>query len=157
MELLIKVIDGQIFDHPVTRTNLNYVYGMEIPPEYILFNRTPQPVAGVYEVVSVESIYTYDAETNSVNESWNIRSMTDEEKKEKQDRIKNVFFDEIHPTHTWTSWTLDEEECVMKAPVPTPRLEFVDTDQGIGYNWIEGRGWIKHKTNPETHAFEPIE
>ena len=157
MDLRIKVIDGEVIEHPVTVVNLNYCFGMEIPPEYVPFYKEGMPSIGVYEVCVQPSTYTYDPETNTVTESWTVRDMTAEEKKAKQDNIKTIFFDKDHPTHTWTSWTFDEETCTMKAPEPAPEPAKEESAQGIGFNWVEGRGWIRHKMNHETNVFEPVE
>jgi hypothetical protein len=45
----------------------------------------------------------------------------------------------------------------MEAPVKCPEPSKEDLANRIGFNWIEGRGWIKHKTNIETGVFEPVE
>jgi hypothetical protein len=45
----------------------------------------------------------------------------------------------------------------MKAPEPAPEPAKEESAQGIGFNWVEGRGWIRHKMNHETNVFEPVE
>ena len=101
MELFIKVVDGQVIDHPVTKVNLMYAFGNEIPQEYIPFNRVFEPVPGHYEIVSGPE-YVLDSENNVVNEVWSVTPMTEQQKQEKIDDFKARWL-----TNTgWNSWTI---------------------------------------------------
>jgi hypothetical protein len=153
MKLYIKFVDGQLIDHPATEINLFYAFGNEIPPEYIPFNRVFAPVPEFYEVLSESSQYVYDPETNTANEVWTVTEMTEEQKQEKRDRFINAFRN-THPT--WTSWEWSDEHKSMQAPTPCPEPSKEEIKQGIGFDWIEGRGWIRHKMNEEG-VFAPIE
>jgi len=124
IELVIRIVNGEPFQHPITRSNFEQVWPDldfdDPPPEFARFLRVPAPTPGVYEVV-VGCEYRWN--DDQVEDYWIMRSMTQEEKTAKQDAIKRNWTD-------FLSWTFNEETCEFEPPVPYP------TD-GNRYSWNE--------------------
>lgn len=124
MELVIKIVDGEPFEHPITRENFEQVWpelDFDNPPlEFARFLRIPAPMPGVYEVVQ-GCEYRWNGDW--VEDHWIIRPMTLEEKTAKQTAIKENWTD-------FLSWTWNEDTCEFEPPVPYP------TDGGR-YYWDE--------------------
>ena len=84
MELFIRVVDGQPFEHPLFGDNFREAFPDvdvdNLPLEFARFERVAQPhTAGIYEVEEC----TYQWVGNVVKDVWVTRSMTDAEKSEK--------------------------------------------------------------------------
>ena len=131
MMLFIKVENNQTVNHPVTLENLQMIYSnfdIANPPDgYMPFNRADFPVGqGPYEVHQAE----YVINGNVVNEVYQTRLMTEEEKQQQWDNM-----DAYKP---YPSWVLNKEICIWEPPVPYPVT-------GEKYQW-----------NEETQNWEPV-
>lgn len=123
MSLFIKVIEGQVVDHPVTWENLQMVYpGIESshpPDHYWPFNRASIPVTpDPYTINEVDYVISHSV----VNEVYTQRPMTQQEK-------QNLWtaMEQQKPFH---SWILDTEMCIWRPPVSHPQ-------DGKKYHWNE--------------------
>jgi hypothetical protein len=90
MELFIRVVDGQPFEHPIFGDNFREAFPDvdvdNLPAEFARFERVAQPhTAGVYEVEE----YTYQWVDGVVKDVWVTRPMTDAEKSEKVVALTN--------------------------------------------------------------------
>lgn len=131
MRLFIRVENNQPVDHPVTEENIKSVFPDididNLPENWMPFERISQPIPGVYEVVE-HAGYLQDG--NIIKDSWNIRSMTAEEKLKKQEAVKTAWVS--MPGRA--SWIFDEVTCRFNPPIPYPTdgnaYVWDDTDQG---------------------------
>jgi len=126
IELVIRIVNGEPFEHPITRENFEQVWtdlNFDAPgPGFAKFYRHLQPVPGVYEIVE-RCEYRWNGD--SVEDHWITRPMTLEEKTAKQDEIKQNWTD-------FLSWTFNEETCEFEPPVPYP-------EDGNRYFWDESQ------------------
>lgn len=87
MELFIRIVDGQPFEHPIFGDNFRQAFPdvdvNNLPPEFARFERIEAPVCGDYE----KTVLTYGWVDGIVQDIWTIVEMTAEEKTE-VDRIK---------------------------------------------------------------------
>lgn len=132
MKLYIEIENGVTKNHPATEENLIQAFG-EIPARWEPFTRVVRPQLGVYEVLdSQESIY---AKVDGVwSDVWLLREMTPEEKLAKQQAAKAAFLMRDQ-AENWSAWTIDEETCFMRAPIPLPPPDQTKLDAGIWTAW----------------------
>lgn len=104
MELFIRIIDGQPFEHPIMGENFREAFPHvdvgNLPPEFAKFERIELFNCGVYDVY--EGV-TYEWIDGIVKDVHHIRPMTDAEKAEKI----AIAMAEPHPD----GWVFSEEEC----------------------------------------------
>jgi hypothetical protein len=88
MELYIRIIDGQPFEHPIFGDNFRQAFPEvdvnNLPPEFARFERLEPPVLGVYEVY--EGV-TYEWVDGIVKDVHHVRPMTEEETVARQAEI----------------------------------------------------------------------
>ncbi len=81
MELFIRIVDGQPFEHPITGENFRQAFPdvdtNNLPSEFARFERVEIPLLGEYEVYESTDYATVDGVCKDVHR---IRLMTDEEK-----------------------------------------------------------------------------
>lgn len=81
MELYIRIVDGQPFEHPILGDNFRQAFPHvdidNLPPEFARFERIEQPTVEQYEVIDG---VTYEWDNAIVKDVWHIRQMTDEER-----------------------------------------------------------------------------
>lgn len=103
MNLFIRILDGEPFEHPILEDNFRAAYPDvdidNLPPEFARFQRVERPETGVYEVSTV----SYEWVDGLVSDVWTLRPMTDQER---QDKIAEVMA-APHPEH----FIFSEEEC----------------------------------------------
>lgn len=109
MNLYIRIVDGQPFEHPIFEDNFLAAFPdvdiNNLPPEFAKFERIAPPVIKPYEVY-VGCRYE---NTNGVyRDVHTVRDMTDEEKTLKIANEKAV----EHPE----GWVFNEQYCVWLAP-----------------------------------------
>lgn len=87
MELYIRIVDGQPFQHPIFGDNFRQAFPdvdvNNLPPEFARFERIEAPACGEYEKPAL----IYGWVDGMVKDIWTIVEMTAEEKAE-VDRIK---------------------------------------------------------------------
>ena len=132
MELYIRIVDGQPFEHPILGDNFRQAFPdidtNNLPPTFARFTRVPEPVLGVYEVCDG---CTYEWDGDTVTDVHHIRNMTEEEKTDKQESVKASWAE-----NGFASWIFDEVVCSFIPPIPYP------TD-GEPYTWDEDTtNWI---------------
>jgi hypothetical protein len=117
MELYIRIIDGQPFEHPILGDNFRdafpHIDVNNLPSEFARFERVAHPLYGVYEVY--EGV-TYEWFDNVVKDVHHVRSMTEQERQTKIDEVKAAF------TPTGDDWVFDENACSWILRV-NPQLE----------------------------------
>lgn len=89
--LFIRIKDGQPFEHPIFGDNFRDAFPDvdpdNLPPEFARFERIPQPVAELFEVVEGP---VYQWVDGVVKDVWTTRPMTSEEKAEKLQDMSNL-------------------------------------------------------------------
>lgn len=126
MELFIRIQNGEPFEHPISAENLRQAFP-EVDtnnlPEWIAkFERVEHPRLGVYEI---HEKTTYSWFNGVVKDVHHVRSMTAQEKLEKQNQVKKLW-----EQKGYASWIFDEDVCAFKSPVPYP-------NDGNRYVWDE--------------------
>lgn len=134
MELFIRIINGQPFEHPILKNNFCQAFPEvdinNLPIEFARFERVSCPSL-VYATLNNPDP-TYQWVDGIVKDVWDITPMTAEEITNKQNSVKQHW-----ATNGFPSWIFDEVTCSFKAPVPYP------TDGNI-YHWDEeSRSWLE--------------
>jgi hypothetical protein len=133
MELFIRIKDGQPFEHPILGDNFYQAFPNvdtnNLPPEFARFVCSESPTIGVYEVQEESSYILVNGVCTDI---YNIRAMTEEEIKAKQDRVKNYWATEGH-----ASWVFNSATCLFDPPTPYPA-------DGKSYQWDEPTtSWVE--------------
>lgn len=127
MELFIRLKNGQPFEHPILKSNFIQAFpdvDLSNLPEWVMrFERVDYPILGAYEL---HDGVTYEIENGVCKDVHHIRQMTQAEKKEKQDAVKNLWANGLN----YASWLFDDATCTFKPPVPYP-------DDEKPYQWNE--------------------
>lgn len=128
MNLYIETENGQIKNHPAFEENLLQAFG-SIPENWEIFERVNKPLLGIYEKFeSEESNY---AKVDGVwKDVWVIISMTEEEKKAKQQKIKDDW-EAKSDFFNFTAWVFDDKTCSFVPPIPYPN----PVAKGEIYRW----------------------
>ena len=117
MELYIRILDGQPFEHPIFADNFRQAFPNvdtnNLPPEFARFERIEQTAHGVYEVY--EGV-TYDWFDGVIKDVHHVRAMTAEERQTKIDEAKAAF------TPKEDGWVFDEDKCLWIPPAD-PQLQ----------------------------------
>ena len=123
MELFIKIEDGQLIGHPVTKKNLLSAFpNADATNDWIAFERVAQPELGVYEIAE----FSYGIVDGLAKDVWSVRQMTNEEKTDKQNQVKATWAE----MNGYASWVFNEEQCCFLPPVDPPQ-------DGQRYMWNE--------------------
>jgi hypothetical protein len=133
MRLFIKIKDGHPLEHPIGEENFRAAFPdvdtNNLPPEFARFERVRIPEIGVYEIFEKT---TYEWQNGVVRDVHNIRSMTAQEKLDKQNQIKERWTE-----NGFSKWIFDEETCSFVPP-------FLYPDDGKLYKWNDDTGaWIE--------------
>ena len=131
MNLYIETENGQTKNHPAFEDNLLQAFGA-IPSHWEPFNRIARPTPNVYQVVNEES--TYEKIDGVWTDGWALRDMTDAEKAEVQQAVKDNWL-ALPNRDNFIAWTFDEATCAYAPPTPRP------TDgnyfwQGTTNSWV---------------------
>lgn len=104
MELYIRIVNGQPFEHPILGDNFRQAFPeidvVNLPPEFAKFERLERPRLGAYEVY--EGV-TYELDGGVYKDVHHVRQMNAQERSEK---IATVMAME-HPA----DWVFDETKC----------------------------------------------
>lgn len=133
MELFIRIVDGQPFEHPIEGGNFRAAFPDvdtdNLPSNFARFTRIEEPLLGVYEVCDG---CTYEWDGDIVKDVHQVRDMTEEEKTTKQNEAKALWADK-----GYASWVFNEETCSFDPPTPYP-------DDGNLYGWDEETtSWVE--------------
>jgi hypothetical protein len=108
MELYIRIVDGQPFEHPILADNFAQAFPdvdvNNLPPEFARFERFEPLATDIYEVC--ETTYYYDGIV--VKDVYHVRPMTDAEKTAKIAYCKDL----PHPE----DWVFNETACAWQQP-----------------------------------------
>ena len=151
--LFIKVDSNNTpINHPIWESNLRALlpeFNFDspfIPNGYKLFERVLAPPIGIYEKFKEEIgediaiafphnglEYKYFPDEDKVKDVWHVRDLTDDEKKAKQDIVKDLWEVEGYP-----SWIWNEAKCQYEPPKDHP-------SNGKLYEWKEStQEWIEY-------------
>lgn len=135
MELYIRIKDGQPFEHPILGDNFRAAFPKintdNLPPEFARFKRVEAPILGAYQ--KNQRVQYERNEDGVVCDVWYCDQMSEEEKIEKQNQVKNQWTE----NGGFASWTFDDETCSFVAPIPRP-------DDGNVYFWNEeSLSWVQ--------------
>lgn len=116
MNLFIKYVNGEVIDHPVSRTNLlalypEYDFLETFHPDYVRFVREPAPTLSFFQK-NLQHKYEFDGE--SVRDVYTVEEMTPEER---QNAIAEYTATYPKP---YPSWEFDESLGSWQAPVRPP-------------------------------------
>ena len=117
MKLYIQVENNNTVNHPALEENLFQAFG-EIPENWKPFIRVPSPTLGIYEVLESQNP-TYEFVDGVWTDVWHKRNMTQEEKTQKQDAVKDLWNSRPN-RENFAAWTFDEDTCSFVAPIPKP-------------------------------------
>ena len=116
MELYIRIVDGQPFEHPIMGDNFRdafpHIDVNNLPSEFAKFERIESPAYGVFDLY--EGV-TYEWVDGVVKDVHHVRSMTEQERQAKIDEIKAYF------TPTENGWVFDETTCSWIPPTTDTR------------------------------------
>ena len=134
MELFIRLVNGQPFEHPIMGDNFRQAYPEidtnNLPNNFAKFERVPKPSL-VYAKFNNPEL-TYQLVDGIVKDVWQIIEMTPQEILEKQNATKSAWLN-----HPYQSWIFNENICQYEAPTPYP-------DDGKNYDWDEQNlTWIE--------------
>ena len=117
MELFIRIVNGQPFEHPIHPKNFIEAFPdvdvNNLPPEFARFVRSGAPRLGPYEK---NQTVTYELVNGVYTDVFHCEQMTDEEILNKQNSVKEAW-----ALTGISSWTFNETTCLFEAPVPYPR------------------------------------
>lgn len=132
MKYYIKITNGEVEGYPLVHDNFVLVYPdidtENLPPEWAVFTPTDEdaPNCGVYEKL----VQTFVKTDTGVTDVWVVQAMTDQEKLNKQNQVKQSV--------PYNSWIFVEETCSFAPPVPLP------TNTDIVYKWDEPTlSWVE--------------
>jgi hypothetical protein len=136
MRFFIRIKDGKPFDHPIIEENFLMAFPNinpnNLPSEFAIFERIPTPSIGIYEVYEGLS-YEWFGEV--VKDYHRVRPMTEAERKETQNKIKNNW----EENNGFPSWNFDEETGSFQPPTPYPL-------DGKRYVWNEDLlSWVEYQ------------
>jgi hypothetical protein len=127
MNMFIKVLNGVPHGNPILEDNFRQAFPdidvNNLPEGWARFERIEPPMIGVYEVYEGAS---YQQDGDVFKDSHQIRQMTNEEKIQTQNHVKQAWSD----AGGFSSWIFDEETCSFNAPVAQPA-------DGRSYIWDE--------------------
>ena len=134
MELFIRILDGQPYEHPILGSNFRQAFPEidvnNLPSEFARFERIPRPSL-VYAVLN-NNEPTYQWVDGIVKDVWDVTNLSEQEIIDKQNATKAAW-----ATHPFQSWVFNEELCKFEAPIPKP-------NDGKNYTWDElTTAWIE--------------
>jgi hypothetical protein len=133
MELYIRIVDGQPFEHPILGDNFRQVFPEidtnNLPPEFARFVRVAPPSIGVYEVLNV----AYELVDGVYTDVYQVVPMTEQQKFDLQNAVKADWV----ANGPYPSWVFNEDTCGFYAPVAMP----IDSKR---YRWDESTiSWVE--------------
>lgn len=139
MELFIRVVNGQPFEHPILGDNFRAAFPdvdvNNLPPEFARFERVVAPKLRPYETVHPDDP-TYELVDGVYKDVWHKRDMTPEEIAAKQQETKDEWA--VRPNaENFTAWVFDKVHCCFRAPTPCPNDGKNYFWQGTTSSWVE--------------------
>ena len=133
-ELYIRIKNGLPFEHPIFADNFKEafpeMYANNLRSEFVQFVRIPMPILNVYEILEGT---TYELQNEVYTDVHHVREMTELEKIEKQNTIKNSW----QLRNGYASWVFDELICDFKPPIEYPQdNKQYQWDESV-VNWVE--------------------
>jgi len=134
MELFIRLLDGQPFEHPIMGDNFRQAFPNidtnNLPDNFAKFERIPKPSLVYAKLNNPQP--TYQWVDGVVKDVWDITQMTEQEILEKQNAVKVAW-----ANHPYQSWVFNETICQFEAPIAYP-------DDGKKYDWNEEQlAWVE--------------
>jgi hypothetical protein len=135
MKLYIKLENGQPIDHPMLKENVIQAFPdidiNNLPETFIEFVRVAHPSnLSTYEIYDGVHYEIIDGVCTDVH---SVRTLTAEEKQEKQDQVKSDWAE-----HGYPSWIFDEATCSFDSPIGSPPPD------GKAHVWNEATiSWIE--------------
>jgi hypothetical protein len=131
-EFFIQIKDGQPFEHPIARENMQQLFPQHdldttTPDNFAVFERKQPPLTGPYTRVTDQ---TYEWVNGIITDVFATRELTAEERFAQQESVKLNFEKNIG----YKSWVFDDAQCTMKAPIPYPGNQ---DGTGPRYRWNE--------------------
>lgn len=109
MELYIRIVGGQPFEHPIMGDNFRQAFPHidvnNLPSDFARFERfAPPNTAGVFEVEQC----SYQWDNGIVKDVWTTRAMTAEEETQKRQELTNIANASIEYLKTLAQTSADE-------------------------------------------------
>lgn len=138
MDLFIRLKNGQPFEHPIFGDNFRQAFPDvdvdNLPDHFARFVRVASPDLGVYEVLTSPTP-TYEKVNGVFTDVWSKRNMTDVEKANKQQAVKDTWAS-MPDAANFSAWVFDEETCSYVPPTPCPANGNYFW-QGTTSSWVE--------------------
>ena len=144
MNLYIRVVDGQPFEHPITEENMRFAFpevNLEtLPDNFARFVRVAPPAIGPYEKNQTVS---YELNYGAYTDVFSVEQMTAEEITAKQQAVQADWEGNSGPA----SWAFNAETCAYEAPIAKPDEEnnYVWRESDLSWVYVpqapEGEGW----------------
>lgn len=126
MRFFIRLENGQLIDHPIIEENMIQAFPEvdldNLPENFAEFVRVDVPAIGTYEIYEGSSYQWVDGVVKDVH---TIRPMTEKEKIEKQNLVKQRW-----SADGFASWVFNEDTCSFAPPIAHPQ-------DGKPYRWNE--------------------
>jgi hypothetical protein len=133
MNLYIKTDgNGNTINHPAFEDNLIQAFA-SIPPEWEPFVRIERPILEIYQVFDGQNP-TYQKIDGVWTDVWTLRDMTNAEKAEVQQAIRDNFNNREQASN-WSAWVLNEVNCMMEPPIPRPNPDQTKLNANIFTYW----------------------
>jgi len=133
MNLYIQVENGQTVKHPAFEDNLLQAFE-SIPSNWEPFVRVERPTLSIYQVFDPEEP-SYQKVNGVWTDVWSLRDMTDAEKAEKQQAVKDAWAANPNASN-YTAWTFNVETCFYVPPIPYPNDGENYFWQGTTNSWV---------------------
>lgn len=125
--LIIRIQNGQPVDHPILLENFQQAFPdidvNNLPSDFAIFERVSAPALGVYEK---NQYCRYELVDGVYKDVWYCEQLTDQEKIDKQNLVKQLWASANGPS----SWIFNETTCQYDPPIQYP-------NDGKNYNWDE--------------------
>lgn len=137
MNLYIKIVNNEPYEHPMIEDNVKSCYPLidfnNLSKDWAKFERNSMPRLDAYQIAH----NTYEWHEDKVIDVWHVREMNDEEKIEKQNRVRQAWKE----SGSFEDWIFNEEKCLYEPPTPMPL-------DGENYIWNqETSQWQKIEAN----------
>ena len=127
MELFIKILNGQPFEHPILGDNFRQAFPHidvnNLPPDFAKFIRVDEPIVGVYQIADGP---TYEWDNNVVKDVWTIREMTEEEKENKNIILTTTILERIETLKDISRSIINNDENTLLVEEFTKYLNLLD-------------------------------
>ena len=133
MNLYIRIVDGQPFEHPILEENMHSAFPEinleDLPDNFARFVRVAPPAIGPYEKNQTVS---YELKDGVFTDVFSVEQMTAEEKTTKQQAVQADW----EANENFSSWVFNAETCMYEAPTAKPDEENMYVWRESDLSWV---------------------